>query len=115
MGTPTSQIALKSKVKATERYKKYLQILSLFLHKPLTGVEIDILDEFYHVESGAITSSSRKTVRENLNVSAEHLNNYIKRLRAKGVIKEDSLIPMLLQPIPEGETMQIHITLGVII
>lgn len=110
---PAKPISLKSKVKATERYRRYLQVLSLFLHKPLTPVEMDIIDEFYHTESGAITSSSRKIVRENLNVSAEHLNNYIKRLRIKGIIKEDSLIPMLLQPIPEGDNMQININLAV--
>jgi hypothetical protein len=108
-------ISLKSKVKATDRYRKYLEVLSLFLREPITDVEMQIIDEFYHAESGAITTSSRKTVRENMDVSAEHLNNYIRRLRLKKLMTKDSLIPMLLQPIPEGETMKIHINLAVIL
>jgi arginyl-tRNA synthetase len=57
-----------------------------------TDVEMQIIDEFYHAESGAITTSSRKTVRENMDVSAEHLNNYIRRLRLKKLMTKDSRI-----------------------
>jgi poly-beta-hydroxyalkanoate depolymerase len=112
-------IVLTSKVKATERYRVFLQVASLFMKNPLTPVEISIIDEFYHAESGLITTGSRKTVRENLNISAGQLNNYIRELRIKKIIIEDSLNPRVLQPLPEVKEengrMRIIINLDVVL
>ena len=114
--TPVVPINLSSTVQAQERYKKFLQIVSLFLKEPLTPVEISIIDEFYHAEAGNITTNSRRQVRENLNMSAAQLNNYIRVLRNnKKVIAKNSLISPFLQPIPEGENMFIAIKLKVTI
>lgn len=114
--TEIPPVTLSSKVKATERYKKVLQVVSLFLKEPITPVEISIIDEFYHAESGLITTESRKTVRQNLNMSAEQLNNYIRVLRkTKKLIIKDSLHPIFLQTLPEGDTMTIIINLQVVL
>lgn len=108
-------INISSKVKATERYKKFLQVASLFLKEPITPVEVSIIDELYHAESGLVTTESRKTVRDNLNTSAEQLNNYIRSLRKKKLIKDDSIHPLFLQILPEGDFMVISIKLEVIL
>lgn len=113
--TPVSNgsINLNSIVKAQERYKKFLQIASLFMKTPLTPVEISIMDEFYHIEQGAITTESRKVARENLNMSAENLNNYIRVLRKKNIIIDNSIRSSFLQPLAIGDTMLITIALKV--
>lgn len=113
--TNTSEtFTLNSKVTALDRYKKYLQIVSLLMKKPLTDLEITILDEFYHASYGVITTESRRTVRENVNLSSENLNNYILKLRKRKVIIDDRINPNLLIAIPETETFDIHLKLAII-
>jgi hypothetical protein len=104
-----------SKVKATERYKKYLQIISLFMTKPLTSVEIDVLDELYHTSNGVLTTESRKTIRENINMSPENLNNYIRGLRKKNVIIDETINSRFLITIPPDELFNINLELKVIV
>lgn len=117
----THPINLRSTVKATERYRTYLRIASLFLKKPLTSMEMDIMDEFYHQKSGIIDTESRKAVREVLGISPEHLNNYIRALRKKNIIIDQpgtdtiSLHPSFLQPMPEDKIMNISINLQVVL
>lgn len=114
--TPIMPITISSKVKATERYKKFLQVASLFLKEPMTPVEVSIIDEFYHAEAGLITTQSRKTVRDNLKMTPEQLNNYIGVLRKKKkLIVGNSLHPLFLQPMPEGDIMGIAIKLEVVL
>lgn len=106
-------IKIKSKVKATDRYKKFLQISSLFLTVPITRVEIDVLDEFYNISGGKLTTEDRRRVRETLDMSAEQLNNYIRTLRKKRIIIDDEINPKLMIDIPESVVFSLQIDLSV--
>lgn len=108
-------LIIKGKVKATDRYRKYLEVISLFLKRPLTKQEIDVLDEFYTVNLGEITTESRKEVRENLNISSENLNNYIRILRKDGYINGNLVHPVFHIGIPESDNFNIDVRLQVVL
>lgn len=106
-------LILRSKVKATNRYRKFLEVSSLFMTKPLTKVEMSLLDEFYQISGGKITTEYRKIVRENLDMSSEQVNNYIGNLRKRGIIIDDEINSKFLINIPESEIFAINIFLQV--
>jgi chaperonin cofactor prefoldin len=114
MSESIGAIKINSRVQALERYKKYLEVSSVFMKNPLTKLEIKFMDELFNNSGGIITTESRKTVRENLNISAEQLNNYIRGLRKKGVIIDDNISPHFLIDIPESETFSISVNCKVV-
>lgn len=107
-----SFLRIAARVKATSRYRKFLEVSSVFLTNPFTKVEMDLLDELYH-QGGQITTDSRKTIRDNLDVSPEQLNNYIRALRKKGVIHDDVIVPALMCQIPAQSPFNIVVQLQV--
>lgn len=94
-------LTLTVKIKPENRYRKYLEITSLFLDKRLSPLQIDILDELYQFSKGELTTESRRHVRESLNKSQEQINNYILKMRKRKLIIDDNVNPKLLVPIPE--------------
>lgn len=106
-------ITIKPKVHATKRYETFLKISSLFLAKPLTKVEVNILDELYFT-GGELNSDVRKLIKDALDMSAEQLNNYIKVLRAKKVIVGDRINPSLMISIPEEDHFMVEIDMRVV-
>ena len=94
----TVEVALKSKIRATDRYRKYLKIVSVFLLKPLTNTEIDIIENLFLLSEGILTSEVRSKICDELNISSNQLNNYIRQLRIKNVIVENELNSIFKRP-----------------
>lgn len=78
-----------------DRYKKILQTLSGVMPKGLSDVEIDIIAVINELPERKLTPEVRKTICSTLGISVDYLNNYIKRLRTKGIILNDILNPAL--------------------
>lgn len=73
------------------RFKKMLQIVST-LFGGLPEKEQDIICAL-HRKGGELTTIVRKEIRSELDISEDYLNNYIKKLRNKKVLIEDTLNP----------------------
>ena len=114
MSETSEPIKLKGKVNALNRYRKFLEISSAIMKQPFTKLEIKLLDELYHA-GGILTTETRRQIRDNMKISPENLNNYIRVLRKKKILIDDSINPLFIIKIPESETMIINIELTVVI
>lgn len=106
-------VNIRPKIKATDRYKAFLQISSLFLTTPLTRMEIDILDELYSSHGGDLTTEARRQIREALDLSPELVNNYVRSLRKKKVITGDQINPQLMIHLSDEPVFEIHVGLTI--
>ena len=100
-----------------EYYKKHLAIINPLLPIQMTNKEIEVIATFLEVESelGIYTFSSigRKKIRSKLNLSHGGLSNYIRDLKLKDFLVEDSGGDLSIQPIlkaePESQYYQIKL------
>jgi hypothetical protein len=80
--------------KPGQRFNKVLSILSSLIPSGLTEMEINILSEL-HKSGGQLNTDTRKQICKSLAITSDYLNNYVKKLRKKGVIKNEDLHPMI--------------------
>lgn len=78
------------KLDSKDFYQKHLEVINPFLPIKLTPKEIEVLSEFMNLEGDLkedlFGTTSRKVVKEKLNISAGGLGNYLKSLKEKGFI-----------------------------
>ena len=96
------------KLKGFDYFVKHLKIISAFLPVPLTSKEIDVLAKFLELNYPTlICTSSRKEVRDALNLSHGSLGNYLKSLEEKKYIsknEEDYIIFPAIIPNRDSQT-----------
>lgn len=107
-------ITIKPKIKATNRYRYYLQITSLFLQTPITPLEVDILDELYSCFDSEVTTDARKQIQSKFNKSPDLVNNYIRKMRLKKLLIGDAINPKLIIPIPNESMFPINIEMHIV-
>lgn len=99
-------------VKRENYYKDMLTAINCFLN--LTKQEINILSVLLTNNMTELTEDSRSIIRETMNKSSFNINNYIKRLKNKGVfipIEGKYIVnPSLLESLSTGE---IHIQFNI--
>lgn len=79
-------ITIPKRVAVDQRYKEFLKLVSASTSTGLSDREIDILDAFFWISEGVITTDSRKKVAESLEITDFNLNNMLGKLRKKDVI-----------------------------
>lgn len=90
-----TQRKLKIKVDKEDYYTSYLNVMNGVLN--ITKKEVDILswfmerENFYietHVKENVFSKANRRLACEHLEVTPHYLNNYIKSLKDKNIIKK---------------------------
>jgi hypothetical protein len=82
-------IRVSLKCPSSERYKKALSILSAILPQHLTEKEMKIISLLYELEGERVLNTEkRKVIREALQISDNDMNNYVRQLKNKSVLKE---------------------------
>jgi len=83
----------------TEYYTTHLSIVNVFLPVQLTPKEIVVLALFMSltgdIAKDRFGTSARKMVKDQMNISAGGLGNYLKSLKDKGFIRNDKILPIL--------------------
>lgn len=96
-----------------ENYYKAILLIFNQLGLNLTDLELDIITNVLTMSKGS-SKELRKTIREKLDVSTHTLNNYIKRLKDKGVlIKEKDILKLNPQLEDRVKDNKVHITFEV--
>lgn len=96
-----------------EHYYKAILLIFNQLGLNLTDLELDIIANILTRGKG-LTKDLRRTVREQLDISTHTLNNYIKRLKDKGVlIKEKDILKLNPQLEDRVKDNKVHITFEV--
>lgn len=97
-----------------EDYHKAILLILSQLGLSLTELEVNILANLMKKGFYTINKTSRKVVREDLGISQFTLNNYITRLKDKGVItKEKDILKINQNLIDKVRDNEIHITFQV--
>jgi hypothetical protein len=78
-------------VDSAERYKIFLQLFAVFMDIKLPKKDVDILSLIYEKFNGKINKETRHMLAGMLDITEFNLNNYLKKLRDKGLIDKDSL------------------------
>lgn len=70
-------------------YKTHLDLVNILLPKKLTNKEVEILSHFMNerMDVHAFGATSKKIVREKLNLSDSNLSNHLRRIAPKGIIE----------------------------
>lgn len=93
------------KLSPEQYYAKHLEIINPLLPVSMTPKEIEVLGAFMSLKGDIVDkdrfgTSCRKEVKDRLNLSDGGLGNYIKSLKEKGFILEDSgklyILPLLM-------------------
>lgn len=79
-------IKLFKKSSINDRYKLFLLVVSSTHNLKLSKTEIDIMDQFYWLSSGVITSQARKSIMESRNITEFNLNNILYKLRKRKIL-----------------------------
>ena len=104
--------SIKQVVAKPDQYKMFLKILSALMNLKLSDREINIIDGFYQESNGIISKESRKLVAEKLNITEFNLNNYLKQMRKKNVMKADTINPQLiLSVVPANDPVILNLFL----
>ena len=85
-------------------FQSHLEIINSFFPVRLTPKEIEFLSAFMNkegelVKEGRFNTIIRKKVKEELGLSDGGMGNYVKSLKEKGAIKEDSEGKLDVNPI----------------
>lgn len=115
----SEQVTLTAPIKLSIRSKdsldllsKYVRILSNVAGQPITDTELAIMIVLINNHDGVLTADARKDVKLRLDMSIANINNYIGRIRSKGLIVEQNDIemvhPLLTKFIGDGQ--QVNIT-----
>jgi hypothetical protein len=75
------------------RYRRFLTLFSSAYDLSLSDGEMTVLEEFYWVSQGKLTSDARKKVAQKMGITAFNLNNHIGKLRKKKMIVRDKKNP----------------------
>jgi hypothetical protein len=100
-------------VKKEHYYKAILLVFSQ-LGLNLTGLELDIVANMLTRGFTGLNKDFRKIIREQLDINQFTFNNYIKRLKDKGVlIKEKDILKLNPQLEDRVKDNKVHITFEV--
>jgi hypothetical protein len=99
----------KLKVNDKGYYKGMLRLFSLNPNYALSDLEIDILTTMLCNKLTVVNADSKEVIRKVLDKDKFIVNNYIKRLRDKGILigvpnsKHSQIVPSLLDYVKEGK------------
>jgi len=96
-------VTINKKATVQDRFKIFLGLVGTFQGIRISDKEIDILNEFYWRSGGVISKESRKEVMEELGMTDYNLNNYIMKLRKKGLLDGDSITEKLILHVAPSE------------
>ena len=84
---------------AIEYYNTHLQLINPLLPVHLTPKEIEVLATFMSftgiLAEDRFGTTAKKKVKEKLNLSNAGLSNYMRALKDKGFIEDDTILPIL--------------------
>lgn len=100
-------------IRKEDYHKAFLLVLSQ-LGLNLTELEVNLLSNLMKRGYYKITKDTRRIIRETLNIDQFTFNNYIKRLKDKGVItKEKDILIINQNLVDKVKDNEIHITFEV--
>jgi len=84
---------------AIEYYNTHLQLINPLLPVHMTPKEIEVLANFMSftglLAEDRFGTTAKKKVKEKMKLSNAGLSNYMRTLKDKGFVKEDSILPIL--------------------
>ena len=81
-------ISIQKAVKAENRYKEFLKVVSAFHNLQLSDREIEVLDEVFWEGDGILSTQVRQQAADKLKITEFNLNNQIMKLTKKKLIVE---------------------------
>lgn len=91
-------ISIQKAVKAENRYKEFLKIVSAFHGLKLSDREIEVLDELFWNGDGVLSTQARQSAADKLKITEFNLNNQIMKLCKKKLIVDDKVKGKVILP-----------------
>lgn len=102
------------KIERNKRYNLLVELISTIMKDNyLTPKEIKVVAKICELDKRTLTTENRKTIAEELGISIFDLNNYIKTLRKKYILKENTLNETIFGNVQLEGNDQIVVVIGI--